>query len=129
MRIETALNRRNTAIQSLRSLYETAKFYGPLSSQMNEDKAKIRRSTLAKCPHWVIAYFDGYEKALIDALYRDSLMFGGFYEGKFYSTHSNRADYYGNNGIEPSEYADNGKVSNRGHYWLTTKEPKPYFIG
>ena len=127
MRISTQLNKRNSAIASLNSLLSTAKFAGMTSAEINAETMKIR-ATLAKCPESIRAYFDGYNKCKIEALYHDSLMFGGFFNGVFYSTHSNRPDYYETNGIPPHEFADNGKVTGRGHYWKTTQTPRPFFI-
>lgn len=128
MKIETALNRRNTAASRLRDLYSMARYGGMLAKDMDSEKRKLFSEILRGCPYWVNAYLDGYEKALRDELYRDSLMFGGFYDGVFYSTHRDRDDYYEKHGVEPAEYADNGKVTARGHYWKTTATPKPYFI-
>jgi hypothetical protein len=57
--------------------------------------------------------------------------FGGFVDGKFYSTHRNRPDYYESNGISPADYSDDGRVTARGHYWIASVDagkPKPFFI-
>lgn len=78
-----------------------------------------------------IAYCEGYQKALVDVLYERYLVFGGVINGRFYSTHSNRADYYAKNGIEPNAFADDGAVTARGHYWagdnMTALSP-PFFL-
>ena len=129
MRIETALKRRDRAVSQTRDLFSTAKIAGMESAAINEAFGKIRATTLAKCPEWVGAYVDGYRQALTDLLYRESLMFGGFVDGVFYSTHRDRPDYYETNGISPADYSDNGRVMARGHYWSTTATPKPFFIG
>lgn len=127
MRIETQLKKRNSAISRLNDLISCATYAGMTSEALNAEARKIRE-TLAKCAEWTRAYFDGYHKCKIDALYRESLMFGGFFNGVFYSTHSNRPDYYETNGIPPHEFADNSKVTGRGHYWKTTQTPRPFFI-
>jgi hypothetical protein len=129
MRIETALSRRDSAVTRLRDMFSSAKYGGMTATDMDSRKREIAATTLKGCPSWVKTYLDGYEKALRDALYADSLMFGGYYKGVFYSTHSDRADYYGKNGIDPVDYANDGNVTGRGHYWKTTKTPKPYFVG
>lgn len=129
MRIETSLRRRDRAITQLHDLYSMAAMCGMTSAALNDGVGKIRETTLAKCPTWARAYVDGYRAALDAGLYRDSLMFGGFVDGRFYSTHRDRPDYYETNGIAPADYADNGKVSARGHYWKTTRDPKPFFLG
>lgn len=128
MKIETALKRRDTAIRQLRDVYSVAAMCGQSHSELLAAIARIRQTTLVKAPRWASSEFDGYGKALDDRLYETSLMFGGFVDGRFYSTHRDRPDYYETNGIEPAEFADNGRVTARGHYWKTTKEPKPFFI-
>lgn len=127
MKITTALNHRNSAIAAINSLYSIAKICGMTSEQMNREYSEILAKR-AHCPNWVREYCDGYRAALQNALYSDCLMFGGWIGDKFYSTHSNRADYYGKNGIEPGDWASDGRVTGLGHYWKTTKSPKPYFV-
>ena len=128
MRIETALQRKARAVMQLRDLFSSAESFGMTSAALNERVKTIRETTLAKCPHWVHAHVDGYREALTDSLYRRSLMFGGFVDGRFYSTHRTRPDYYESNGIAPADFADDGRVQDRGHYWSTTSTPKPFFI-
>lgn len=128
MRPEAVVKRKTHAITQLRDVYSAARFYGATHTELCNKVQAIRATTLNGCPHWAIAEFNGYDHALSDNLYQTSLMFGGFVDGVFYSTHSDRPDYYGKNGIEPRDYADNGRVVNRGHYWTTTKEPKMFFI-
>ena len=128
MRIETALKRKSEAICQLRDLYSSAAIFGMLSSDINTRVAQIRNETLAKCPVWAVSEFNGYRQALTDQLYADSLVYGGFVKGQFLSTHRNRPDYYEKHGVEPSAYADGGRVQLRGHYWATTKEPRPFFL-
>ncbi|TPN04498.1 hypothetical protein [Mesorhizobium sp. B2-1-2] len=126
MRIEASLKRRGRAIIQLRDLYSMAAMCGMTSAEINTRVGNIRETTLAKCPHWARAHVDGYREALNDGLYRDSLAFGGYFEGRFYTTHSARPDYYGKHGIEPAAWADN--VQARGHYWISTAAPKPFFV-
>ena len=128
MRIETTLKHKSEAIRQLRDLYASAATFGLLSADMNTRVAAIKAETLAGCPYWTIAEFNGYRAALTDQLYRDSLVFGGFVDGRFLSTHRNRADYYETQGVEPRDFADDGRVQQRGHYWSPTKEPSPFFL-
>ena len=130
MRIETALKYRDRAITQLRDMHSSAQMFGTPSATMNERFAEIQ-ARCAKCPEWVMQYVRGYRAALIDQLYRDSLVFGGFVGDKFYSVHRDRADYYEKNGIEPCAYADDGLVTRRGHYWIKSVDagkPQPFFI-
>jgi hypothetical protein len=78
----------------------------------------------AKAPRWAIAHVYGYSQACMASLYREALVYGGFVDGKFMSTHSNRADYYEKNGIAPSDFAQAGK--NTGHYWIADTS-RPFF--
>lgn len=132
MKIETTLQKRNAAVSRLRDYYSAAKFYFPTAREMNEEIAKIKAANLAKCPEWAKAYFDGVAAQLVHELYSvgGRLVFGGYVNGVFYSTYRNRPDYYEKHGIEPSEYADNGRVTGRGHYWIDDNGnvTKPYFI-
>jgi hypothetical protein len=131
MNIETAIKRRDRAVMALRDLHGTASVFGMSSDDMNTRVAEIHATICAKCPEWVHSYVRGYRQALTDALYRYELVFGGMIEGRFYSTHRDRADYYEKHGIEPNAYADDGKVTARGHYWrrsLDDGAPKAFFI-
>lgn len=128
MRIETSIKRRDQAITQLRDLYSSARICGMSSADLNSGIRRIIDTTLSNVPKWAIAEFKGYSRALGDQLYIDALMFGGFVDGKFYSTHRDRSDYYETNGIAPAEYADNGRVKARGHYWKTTATPRPFFV-
>lgn len=129
MRIEASLKRRGRAITQLRDAYSCAKYAGMTSEALNARVLEIKGATLKGCPNSVRGYFDGYTASLTEQLYRDSLAYGGYFDGRFYTTHSARPDYYGKHGIEPAAWADNGNVQARGHYWISTAEPKPFFIG
>jgi hypothetical protein len=111
------LKKRDVAISRLRDIYSRAISFGSTHEVILADLADMRKA-IAKCPTWVKSYVEGYDKALHDSLYLNGhLIYGGIVNGTFYSTHSSRADYYGKHGIDPAAYADNGLVSNRGHYW------------
>jgi hypothetical protein len=124
-----AIKKRDAAIGRLRDLYSSAESFGFTSATINERFSAIN-ADLYKCPSWVREYVSGYRRCLDDMLYRYKLVHGGFYAEKFYSTHSNRYDYYGSNGIDAVDYADNGRVTLRGHYWIKHVDkgnPKPFF--
>jgi len=78
-------------------------------------------------PRWLVSYGEGYRADLVEQLYRDALVHGGYVNGVFYSTYPARPDYYEKHGLEPSTYADNGKVTARGHYWIDDTS-KPFFV-
>ncbi len=131
MRIETALAKRDSAVMSFRDLYSMAYHAGMTQKEMGEYKARILTS-LAKCPEWVRAYVRGYETALFDRLFaaspmgRAALVFGGWVDDRFYSVHRDRSDYYEKNGFSPADFSDDGRVSQRGHYWGHFNPPKPF---
>ena len=126
MNISRALVIRDRLVASLRDLHSRAEHFGMLSSDMTMAKLALYGEVPKRAPGWIREYADGYEKALTDAHYAHHLVFGGFVDGVFYSTHRDRADYYERNGIEPSAYADNGKVTRRGHYWA--RSLKPFYV-
>lgn len=114
MRIERALKIRDTAKMRLRDLYSHAEFFGFKSDEINAGYSAIL-SDVGKAPQWVRSYLDGYRQSLTDRLYENTLIFGGFIDGEFYSTHSKRTDYYGKHGIDPSDWRN--RASNIGHYF------------
>lgn len=126
MNLITKLNHRDRARRQLIDLISTAKFCGITSKELNDKYIKILES-VKHCPQWVREYLRGYHECQLAEIYSNCLMFGGYVNGKFYSTHSKREDYYQKHGIEPSAF--NGLAKNTGHYWTTTKEPKPFFNG
>lgn len=119
MRIEHALKLRDEAVMSLKDNFASAKFYGPTSATMNEDYNKIL-ARLQKAPEWVRAYLKGYRAALNDELYRESLVYGGWIGDKFYTTHSQRHDYYGLS-MTPQDWLE--KAERLGHYWKNPLKP------
>jgi hypothetical protein len=135
MRIGTALKRRDALCNTLRSIYATAGDFGLASTDLHSrTQAAYAVAMAGKAPTWIREYADGYRKSLMDAAYRHELVFGGFdrLSGKFYSTHRDRVDYYEKNGIEPCAYADDGRITKRGHYWSKSVDagnPAPFFIG
>jgi hypothetical protein len=127
MRVETALKRRNAAMLSLRGLYSHAKHFGLTSTEINEQFDSRVLATLKGAPSWTRYYVHGARDQISRELYCDgSLVYGAFIGGVFYSTHSNRPDYYGKNGFGAAEFAQATKDSS-GHYWAHNL--KPYFVG
>jgi hypothetical protein len=117
MRLERALALRDSFKTRMADLCSMAITCGLPNAEIQASLSAMRADTPKGTPGWVWAYLDGYMAARRDEFYRDHLIFGGFFDGVFYSTHSNREDYYGKHGIDPADYADDGRVQNRGHYW------------
>jgi hypothetical protein len=126
--IAQSLAIRDRALLSLKDCMSAHTQFGSTSARLEENRhAILKQYNVDKYPHWVRSYLDGYWRCLIDHAYRHELVFGGMVDGKFYSTYSDREDYYEKNGIEPSAFADNGLVTNRGHYWRGDPT-KPFFV-
>jgi hypothetical protein len=133
--IDQSLKIRDKGQAALRSVFDAARHFGKTSRDMEADRRNaLERIGVYKAPYWVAAYLEGYWRHIIDECYRRDLVFGGFVDGTFYSTHNDRADYYERHGIGPSEYADDGRVTLRGHYWKPEAEhahrpeARPFFI-
>jgi hypothetical protein len=123
MNIGTALKQRDQAVSSLRDLFARAAMFGLPSSQINEEYNFILER-ISKAPRWVRAHLDGYRASLTDSAYRNQLVYGAYLNGRFYSTHHERDDYYAKNGIEPRAFADPNPT--KGHYWRDSL--KPFFV-
>lgn len=128
MNIATALRRKDAAIVQLRDAYSAARICGQSHADLIARVRVIQDTTLKGAPRWALSEFKGYNRALSDRLYETSLVFGGYVNGVFCSTHRDRPDYYQTQGVEPAAFADGGLVKARGHYWSTTKTPKPFFV-
>ncbi len=129
MRIEQALKLRDDVKHRLHDIYATAAHFGLTSQAMETNRNNMLRNSGAdKAPHWVRSYLDGYWACLIENAYRYDLMYGGKDSNDtFYSTHSSRSDYYEKQGLEAKDFADNGTIKEKGHYWVRTG--KPFYIG
>ncbi len=120
--INLSLQKRNAAKHALHSLFSRAEHFGFTHDQMLIERDKIY-DKLKECPRWVHAYLNGVWDTLQDNAYQKDLVYGGKINGKFFSTHKNRDDYYEKHGIEPREFAGGGKVTLCGHYWSRTLKP------
>jgi hypothetical protein len=130
MKLDRAIKIQSDLLLKLKDYYSAARHYQPLSSEMNAKVGSIFRSAPKGTPGHVLSYLRGYRDALNNALYHDGyggwLVYGGFVDGVFYSTHRDRDDYYEKHGIASADYADDGRVTARGHYWWK-HGIKPYF--
>jgi hypothetical protein len=125
MRIKRALAIRDRGLAALVSCYSSAKCFGSDSATMNDRKLELLEQTgVNKAPFRIRSYLDGYWRALMDNAYQHDLVYGAIIGDIFYSTHRNRSDYYGSNGIEPSAFAQDN--ISKGHYWAESL--KPFFI-
>lgn len=116
MRIETRLA----------DIISAATLYGPLSAELEKQRRDFIATWPKRTTQYYHAFADGFWRRCIADLYRRHLVFGGYIGDTFYSTHRNRPDYYETNGIGPCEYADDGKVKRRGHYW--SHNLRPFFV-
>ncbi len=132
MKIDRALKIRNETKALLADTFNSAFYWRPTSEKLEKQRIVVLGKISSKTPYWVLAYLDGFWSAKIDSLYKSTLVFGGFVDGVFYSTNRARPDYYEKHGISSADYADNGRVSGRGHYWPEMPGGrdgvKPWFI-
>ena len=112
---------------SLADVMSAAEIYGSTSAAM--EKLKHDRLDMLgrkRWPRWLESYASGYWRALCNEAYRSKLVHGGWIDGKFYSTHSSRDDYYEKQGIGAKEFSDLlDAAGTGGHYWQ--RNLRPYF--
>jgi hypothetical protein len=129
MKLDRAIRLEREGVARMRSIYSMAKMFGYPSRIMEENRIVSLRDLCGKTkpPHWLKEYWNGYWRAIIDRAYETDLVYGGYVNGVFMSTHSNRPDYYGKNDrMSAKEWHD--RSHNRGHYWATCIN-KPFFCG
>lgn len=127
MKLERSLEERRRLCEAMRGTYHNAVLCKVTSSKLNEMVANVRNRAAKGTPNWVFAHLEGYRQALDERLNFDEIVYGGYDGDKFLSTHSNRDDYYAKNGVEPRDYAENGRIRRKGLYWGTDTS-KPFFI-
>ena len=125
MKIERSLALRDQAVTRLNDVYSMAEIVGLSSSEVQIRVFNQVNTLIINCPEWVKQYIKGYERCIIDNLYRCELEYGAWVDGVFYSTHSKSENYYGKHNIEPSVFSANNTKS--GHYWIAHKGNKPYY--
>lgn len=122
MQITRALKIRDAARMAVADIFSSAARFGlPHDVMLQRRNEAYERHGVAKAPRWVSAFLDGYWNARQEQAYRDSLVYGAIIDGRFYSTHSNRTDYYEKNGIAPSAFAQDNPT--KGHYWADSLKP------
>ena len=127
--LDRALELQRRGVERIIDAYSSAQSFCSPSNSLHAKCSEILSDMRAKhAPRWAIAHVEGYSRALMANLYRYSLVYGGYLDGQFMSTHSSRADYYEKQGIEPREFAEDGRVRNTGHYWAADVS-RPFFIG
>ncbi len=126
MKLDKAIELQRALVTRLRDAYSDAKSFHSTSEALDARVRKLYADLPRDTPNHVREFGRGYALALNDRLYEAHLVYGGYVDGVFYSTHSNRPDYYGAHGIEPREYADDGRVTRRGHYWRDDTS-KPFY--
>ncbi len=105
MRITTALKVRDRGREAIRSIFSSAAHFGtPHSVMLERRKEAFERIGVLKAPTWVRHYLNGIWDQCQQQAYANDLVFGGMIDGKFYSTHSDRDDYYEKHGFEPRDY-------------------------
>lgn len=127
MRVETIVTRRNILATGLRGIVSSAEMFSQTHDELLQSRQKLFDAyNYAKLPYYAKSYLSGIFEQLSYDLYRTNLVFGCYIEGKFYSAHSNRADYYEKQGKSARIYADESNNGTRGHYWAHSL--KPFFL-
>jgi hypothetical protein len=124
MRIERMLRVRDEAKVRLADLYSLHAMCGSTSAEIHADYLATLAALPPRTPRSVRAYLEGWRACKVDSLYHTSLIFGGYVAGVFYSTHSDRPDYYSKLGISPKDFSE--KATALGHYWK--HNGRPFFV-
>lgn len=127
MRIERQLKLQGMGISALNSIFSHAQHFGLTSKRMEEDKHKALDAIgVRKAPQWVGRFLDGYWRCICDRMYAHGgdLVYGAYLGDTFYSTHSDRADYYEKHGMDARSFCERHTAAKTGgHYWKTTLKP------
>jgi hypothetical protein len=126
MNTKRAYDIRQTTTAFLRGCFSYARAFGLPSATMEATRRARIAGLPQGTPRWVKSYLEGYWARMIEDAYSTDLVFGGFIGGTFYSVHQDRDDYYEKHGIAPRDYAEDGRVTLKGHYWKSTL--KPFFV-
>jgi hypothetical protein len=130
MKLGTTIKRINEAKLRSRDIISSAKHFGPTSKELNRKLIEVRK-VMGPVPRWAHSEVYGYQDALTDALYETSLIYGVEFDNEFFSVHSAREDYYEKKGLSPREFHELSEKPEavRGHFWSTTSNIKPFFVG
>jgi hypothetical protein len=125
MNLDRSIKVRDVARDRLNDIFGSATIFGPLSADLETSRRNVLSKLPARAPEWIRAYLDGYWHARIAEAYQYHLVYGGWIGETFYSTHSDRDDYYGKHNIAPADVGE--RLERRGHYWK--RNLRPFFIG
>lgn len=129
MDTKRALDYQAHGVARIQDAYSSAKSFRSPAVNLHAKLAAILDEMRARnVPQWAIHYVKGYSQALMDSLYRHDLVYGGFRDGVFYSTHRDRPDYYERHGISARDFATDGTITATGHYWAADTS-RPFFTG
>lgn len=125
MKFDTAYNHRERLIRQLSDLYNSAKIFGLQSAEISRRRNEIVSTLPKKAPRWIMDYVEGWERCMRSTFDRE-LIFAYTVDGKLYSIHRDRDDYYEKHGLGPKEVYDRATLS--GHYWDIRGELRPYYV-
>ena len=111
--------KRETAIR-IRDAFRAATFHCPTSAEMTARLNEITASWPKDTPNHIKDYIAGFIDALQTEMIDSLVIYGGIYEGKFYSVNSARDDYYGKAGISPLDWSlasHKSTIKDMGLYW------------
>jgi hypothetical protein len=116
MRVERAWAIREECYSDLVSLFSNARAFRPPFAEMLDQRDAVYAKA-EKCPHWVRAYLCGAWQVMYQGLWHDELVYGAWIDGRFYSTHRDRPDYYEKLGKTASEFCTPEISKRANHYW------------
>lgn len=114
MHFKTAYNHHKRVMSQIAGLYQWAQQFGMLSSEICDKRNAIVDTLPKNYPSWILHHIEGWEQCMRGIIARQ-VVFCYTVDGKLYSTHRNRDDYYKKHGFGPKEVYD--KASFCGHYW------------
>lgn len=118
MKIERAIRIKQQLASRITSIYNSAKYTKPTSSELNAQVRAVKNTAPKGTPYWVISYLEGIVDVHQGILYKDHLEFCYNVNGKLYSILSDSDRYYEKHGITPRDLTEWQVVG--GHYWKDT---------
>jgi hypothetical protein len=128
MNTKRALELRDHLTAQYRALFNAAEHFGFTHDAMLKRRAELLEKLPAKAPGWIKQYLSGIWEQLQHDAYQRDLVYGGWINGTFASTHSTRPDYYENLGLSAREWHE--RATGKGHHWRanTVHDVVPFFV-
>tara|TARA_R110000824_G_scaffold332721_1_gene519316 strand:+ start:328 stop:726 length:399 start_codon:yes stop_codon:yes gene_type:complete len=127
MRFKKALQLRDSATASLRSIFIDADSCHPTHGALLKELSLVRQNLTAnKAPQWVTSFYDGYQSALFEAQQKEIEFCSKLTDQSLVSHNSSSPRYYQKKGHSPADICNKVDVIETGQYWI--KSGQPYFV-